>query len=215
MQATALRPAADLPDVTLAGPARRPRGIEVPQLLVALLCVALFALAAVWWQARSTARQPVLAIAQDVAVGQPLTPADLMTVFVNVDQPVRLVEETASANFVGSIPIRDLPAGTLLSPEMFTTVRPLATGEALLGVIVEGNAQPGSLIPGDQVLAVIASSEADELPAIEATVEQVGSSNAQGQVVVRLRVRETDATGLAVAAANDQVVLIETPADPS
>ena len=52
-----------------AGPKRQQRSIQLPQLLLSMLVVAVFALLAVWWQASTTSRTPVLALASDVSTG--------------------------------------------------------------------------------------------------------------------------------------------------
>jgi flagella basal body P-ring formation protein FlgA len=88
---------------------------------VAVLLILLGAAGAVWLSAQGQARVGVVALARPVHRGQVVTAADLATVQVNVDGGRVRVATPASAarDIVGRAALLDLPAGQLLSAELW------------------------------------------------------------------------------------------------
>jgi len=194
------------PPFSPAGPKRQQRGIQIPQLLLSLLVVAVFALLAVWWQASTTSRSPVLALAQDINVGEPVRAEDLTEVFISTDVPSAVVSADRRSEFVGVLPVLDLPAGTLINGEMFLRGSTLDQGQAFVGLVLSGTEAPGGLTAGDRVQVLSVTDRAD--PQILAADAQVENASYQsGQLSVRLRLGLSSAQLIQVNA--NSVVLIE------
>ena len=173
-------------DLTPAGPRTRQRGIRLPQLLLSLLVVAVFALLAVWWQANTTSREPVVALANDVEVGVPLTRADLTEIYISSDIAPRVEAAEFIELFVGKVPVTSLEAGTLITGRMFRVAVPLTKGQAFVGLQLDATQAPPGLVTGDRV-QVLAEGSDDEvrLLAQDARVESVALDGVR--VALRLR----------------------------
>lgn len=193
------------PEVELVGPTQQQRGIQLPQLLVSLLVVALTALLILWWNTSTSARVPVLALASDVSQGEVVGPEDLVTVYVSADSPIETSSEQFVGVFVGSAVRADFKAGTLVVGEMFQQNKPLGENEALVGLLLDANQYPPGLATGDSAQVLVLSEAAGE--PVSATVETVLVSS--GNAWVRLRVDRSDAERLQRAAASNQVALFE------
>lgn len=199
-----------------AGPTNG-RGIELPQLLIALLLVALFALAAVWWLARSTNREPFLALAGNIAEGQELRAEDLTTVFVNTDRPelLHLVPESSAAAYVGTVATADLTAGTLVGSKLFTTAEPVTPGNGLVGTLVNENERTTTLKVGDPVVVVLHDGQTPPTLVAEynATVhtlnENADAFSGDPEVGVILEMLEPEANHTAAFAALDLIAIVE------
>lgn len=212
MNAT-LAPVAELAP---AGPAHRQRGIRVPQLLLSLLVVAVFSLLAVWWQASTTARIPVLALANDVEVGVPLTRSDLTEVYINSDVPTAHESPDFADLFVGVRPVVNLDAGTVITGTMFRSSTALAPNEALVGVRVTGDEAPSGLVAGDQVQVLVddGSGGVDVLVP-DAVVEETTSTRDGTQLILRLRMGIEQAQRTQLAADDVVVIEVEVSGPPS
>lgn len=200
------------PELTPAGPRRKQRGIQLPQLLLSLLVVAVFALLAVWWQASSTARTPVLALAADVEEGQPIKRSDLTEIFISSDVPARITDSANLEGFVGARPVADLSAGTILTGELFVSGSDLLEGQAFAGLVVDGTRAPRGLVAGDRVQVLLAAANGDvDIVSDNALVE---FAERQGdQVQVRLRLDLTSAQRVQLRARD--VVLVEIADQPA
>lgn len=210
---------APVSELTPAGPNRRQRGIRVPQLLLSLLVVAVFALLAVWWQASTTSRTPVLALANDVEVGVPLTRADLTEVYINTDVPTVHEPVEFLELFVGVSPVADLEAGTLITDAMFRSSSALEANEALVGVRVSGDEAPSGIAIGDQVQVLVEAGD-DEVGGVtvlapDAIVEAVTPTRDGTQVALRLRMGIEQAQLTQLAAEDVVVIEVEVPGPPS
>jgi len=189
-----------------AGPKRPQRGIQLPQLLLSLLVVAVFALLAVWWQASSTSRTAVLALANDVTVGEPIALSDLTEVYLSTDVPSNVQSADGRGAFVGALPVADLPAGTLINSDMFLVGSTLGTGEAFIGLVLDGTQAPIGLSAGDRVQVIsVANRAAPETLSPDARVENA-TYNANS-LSIRLRLGVEAAQLIQVNALG--VVLIE------
>lgn len=201
-------PLASVPELAPAGPSRQQRGIRVPQLLLSLLVVAVFALLAVWWQASTTSRVPAIALANDVQVGVPLERSDLTEIYLNTDVPAAVTDPALIEAFVGVVPRADLDAGTLITVAMFRQVTSLGPNEGLVGLRLSLDEAPPSLVPGDrvQVLKRSASGEVVVL-APDAKIESIAQTRDAGLVAVQLRLGVEDAQQVQLDA--EDVVVIE------
>lgn len=189
-----------------AGPKRRQRGIQIPQLLLSLLVVAVFALLAVWWQASTTSRTPVLALAADIAQGEPIRSDQLTEIYISSDVPATVQRASDAAMFVGARPVTDLSAGTLITTEMFVTGAELSPGQAFVGLELDRTRAPIGIVAGDRVQILAAGDdEAVATLSVDAAVENATYDN--GRLFVRLRLDVTSAQQVQVRA--EEVVLIE------
>lgn len=194
-------------DLAPAGPRRQQRGVQIPQVLLSLLIVAVFALLAVWWQASTTSRTPVLALASDVVQGEPIVASQLTEIFISSDIPANVQRAADAGVFVGARPVTNLAAGTLITTEMFVSGAELLPGQAFVGLVLDGTSAPIGIVAGDrvQVLAPRNDDERVETLSADASVE---NATYEGRTLfVRLRLDVTSAQRVQVLA--KEVVLIE------
>lgn len=201
------------PELAPAGPRRKQRGIQLPQLLLSLLVVAVFALLAVWWQASSTARTPVVALAADVQEGQEIDLEDLTEIFISSDVPARTTDSSRIEEFVDARPVTDLSAGTILTTDLFVGGSDLLEGQAFAGLIVDGTRAPRGLVAGDRVQVLLPSSGDGGVDIVSenALVELARPVGDQVQVRLRLDLRSAQRVQLR----SRDVVLIEIPDEPA
>ncbi|MBE1584580.1 SAF domain-containing protein [Nonomuraea angiospora] len=188
-------------------------GRRSPMMLV--VGVALTALGAlVAWQVYGVAsgRVPVLVMARDVPVGQPLQAQDLRTVALGVDAAVQTVDAAGKSTVIGKRAAVDLKAGSLLSPTHVTETLVPVPGEVVVPVALKPGRLPARGIqPGDRiVVTAVSSGEAGHGPAQDhpARVDRVGQPDADGLVVVDLIVPAAAGTALARQAADGQVAIV-------
>lgn len=193
------------PPLAPAGPRTQQRGIQVPQLLLSLLVVAVFALLAVWWQASSTSRTGIVGLAVDVAQGESIAAADLTEIFISTDVPTNVVPIENRDVFVGARPVADLSAGTLLTTEMFVTGAELEDGQAFVGLVLDFTRAPRGIVAGDRVQVLVAGDDGVDIISPDARVDSANYDT--DSVTLRLRLALTD--GQRVQASSGAVVVIE------
>jgi hypothetical protein len=182
--------------------------------VLALLLMVLGAIGAVWLSSSDDQRQvDVVALARPLHRGQVVGTADLAVVQVAAaGGTVRLSTPTsAGRTLVGKPVLLDLPAGTLLTPEMVGSAA-LPPGSVSLGVQVAAAGLPSSsLHPGD-VVDVVGVDRATGQAAVVVRRVQVGEvrppaeSGRAGDTVVYLIVPEQLAETVETAAASDRGV---------
>lgn len=188
-------------DIAPAGPRRQQRGIRLPQLLLSLLVVAVFALLAVWWQANTTSRSPVVALANDVEVGVPITRADLTEIYISADIAPRVEGAEFIEAFVGAVPVTDLEAGTLITGRMFRSTIPLASGQAFVGLQLDGTRAPSGLSSGDRVQVLLrGEDDVVEILAADAQVESAVVDDTLVQLRLRMGLEQAQRVQLAAKA---------------
>ncbi len=144
------------------GPAPNSKKRRLPEMAGGLLLVAVCALGALWWQASSTERQPVLALRDSVERGQVIQLEDLQVVSIDTDQPIAVMADTQSGLIVGQVARTDLAAGSLVNPDQFSTSSTLGVNEGVVGMALEAGQFPSlSLSPGDMVSVVLTPSPGD------------------------------------------------------
>ncbi len=204
-----------------AGPTRRQRGIRVPQLLLSLLVVAVFSLLAVWWQASTTSRVPVLALANDVEVGVPLARSDLTEIYINSDVPTAHESPEFADLFVGVRPVADLEAGTVITGTMFRSSSALGPNEAMVGIRVDADEGPSGLVVGDQVQVLIGNGDdgdgagSVEVLVPDAIVEAATLNRDGSQLILRLRMGLEQAQRTQLVADDVVVIEVEVSGPPS
>lgn len=201
-------PSGRVRDLSLEPPGAR-RRVRVPELLVGAALTVGFALAAVLWQANSTQREAVLALAADVDRGDIITAEDLHVVYIGTDDLVVRLAPAESVRVIGQVAISDMAAGTLITRANVSEVAALAPGEGVVGLALEpGQFPAGHLAPGD-VVNVVAPGDTDgDLLAEAAVVYSVEELGGQGRKFVSLRASEADANRVAAAAESGPVRLV-------
>lgn len=199
----------------LESPRRR---VQVPQLVVAVLLVAVSALAAVVLFSRAAARDPVLALAADVERGQVVASGDFQVVYVGTDDPISTVTSDELASLVGLTAVSDLEAGTIVTPAYFAARSVLEPGEGVVGLALAPGEYPTLRLAAGDLVDVIrtespsaASEEVADggvLLAERAEVFDIAELGTQGQRFVSLRMPEDAAADVARAAAEGRVRLV-------
>lgn len=177
------------------------RRVQVPQLLVAVLVVALSALVGVVLFSQAASREPVVALVLGLERGHELTNGDLRVVFVGTDDTIAAVSPDEVPSLIGLTAVTDLEAGTLVTPAMFVGRSSLGVDEGVVGLSLGPGEYPSlSLSPGD-VVNVIDAETAGVL-AGDAEVFEVAEFGMQGERFVSLRMPSGTA-GTVAAAAKD------------
>lgn len=198
-------------------PAIRPqsRRGRLPELAIGLALMVGFALAAVLWHSSSSQKDPVLALAVDVARGDTIDAADLRVVYVASDDPIAAVPQSASGEIVGRIAVTDLDAGTLVSRRLVADRVALQQGDGVVGLALDPGQYPANgLLPGDKVNVVSAlgatesADDSDVVIATGAEVFAVDSLGGQGRQFVSLRMPEDVANRVAASAERGPVRLV-------
>ncbi|MBT2404597.1 SAF domain-containing protein [Streptomyces sp. ISL-87] len=209
-------PRTELP-ITTAAPVKKQRRYAAAALSTVLaVAAALGAAAAV---SAVGDRTKVLAIANDVPAGQPLTDADVIVAEVSADAALTPMPATDRASVVGKRPAVDLRKGSLLVAAQLQPGTGLGDDKQQVGVQVKrGQAPAGSLVPGDKVLAVTVPGQGEqptgkdgaEAPptSVKAVVVSVSRPDASGAVVVNLAVASSDGPLLATRASSGRVALV-------
>lgn len=198
-------------------PARR--RVSLPWVVLGLLLTIGLGLAGVVVIDQVDQRQPVLAVARPVAVGQPITELDLTTVLVGAEPEVAVLPADEAASVVGRPAAIPLTPGMLLVPGAVGPPAGLASGEALVAVALEAGRYPPELAAGATVQVVEVSS-ADQAAGGQAALGRVLVGQAQvlqvhaqpdqpGQAsVVTLKLGLAAAEPVASAAAASRVALV-------
>lgn len=207
-------------DITLGAAPSHSTKRRLPEMAAGVLLVAVCAMAALWWQASSTERQPVLALRNDVERGQIIELDDLQVVSIESDQPIEVLADTQAAAIIGRVARTDLGAGSLITLSQFSDSSALGLGEGVVGMALDAGQFPSlSLSPGDMVAVVLTPSPGDprafddnvEATVLveRATVVEVAQVGVQGRLFVSVQVGEDDAARVAAAAATNRVRLIQ------
>ncbi|MFF4449953.1 SAF domain-containing protein [Streptomyces sp. NPDC001502] len=215
-------PRAELP-ITTTAPVKKQR-----RYTAAALCTVLAIAAALGAAAAVSAvgeRAKVLAIANDVPAGQPLTDADIKVAEVSADAALTPMPAADRASVIGKRPAVDLRKGGLLVAGQLQPGTGLGDNKQQVGVQVKrGQAPAGTLVPGDKVLAVTvpaqgeqpAGKDAEAPPtSVKAVVVAVSRPDASGAVVVNLAVAPSDGPLLATRASAGRIALIRDVRSPS
>lgn len=191
-------------------PPRTARRVRVPELLVGAALAVGFALAAVLWQANSTQRDAVLALANSIDRGDVIEAADVRVVYVGSDQPIVTLTQADASRVVGRMAVIDLPAGTLLTPSQVSDQQRVEAGEGVVGLALDPGQFPAAqLAPGDVVNVVAPGEGADDgVLAESAVVFAVEDLGGQGRRFISLRTSEDAANRVAAAAERGPLRLV-------
>jgi len=138
--------------VSLAPPGRR---VRVPELVVGVLVVVVFALGAVLWHLSAVDKSPALAVVGTVERGDEIAADDLRVVYVASDDPVARLDEAQMSEVVGRVAAVDLAPGTLISRSLVAERPTVAPNEGVVGLALEPGGYPAmGVSPGDRVNVV-------------------------------------------------------------
>jgi hypothetical protein len=159
---------------------------------------------------------PVLVVTRPVAMGAPLTAADVGVAEVRLAPGVRAVPGSQAGAVVGRPAALPLSPGMLLAPEHVGPAAVPAAGQVLVAVAVL--LPPAGLAPGVRVRVLVTpgggagpvggGTAGLVTPAAEAAVVQVGPADGSGARVVSLLLSAGDGDRVAVAAAAGRVSLV-------
>lgn len=133
---------------------------SIPYLLLGLLLVLACAGGFAVVSLKAGNRQPVLALARPVAVGQVLTVQDLRQVNVAVDPGVPVVDASQATSLVGKTLSTSLPPGTLLTPSVVIGAGIPAAGQAIAALALKPGQFPPEVSPGAHVSVVFVPGQA-------------------------------------------------------
>ena len=183
-----------------------PRGkVRLPELVVGIFVMGVFALGAVVWHLSAVERTPALGLGVAVERGDTIAASDVRIVYVASDDPLAHLGEAQMNQIVGRVALVDLPAGTLLTTGLVADPIALDAGDGVIGLSLEPGAYPAlGIAPGDRVNVVRAgdstSGDAGEaVIARNATVFAV-QDLAGDRKLVSIMTSEADAEAIAVAA---------------
>lgn len=166
--------------ISLAPPGRR---VRMPELVIGVLVMSVFALGAVLWHLSAVDRSPALAIVGTVERGDVISADDLRVVYVSSDEAVARMGESQMSEVVGRVALVDLAPGTLLTRSVVADRPTLEQGEGIVGLSLDPGGYPDlGLAPGDRVTIVRSGDSAAAEAAGDSTDE--GESNS-GNVIAR------------------------------
>jgi hypothetical protein len=178
-----------------------PRQRRRRMLMLGVLLVLAGGLSAGYLYTGMSDRTAVVVLTRDVPVGSQLSAADLATTRVAVDTPVEVIPGRQLRQVVGKFAAVGLRRGTLLAASQLSGAVSPHPGQQVVPVAVKLDQLPArSLSPGDQVLVIATPGQQGQdqgaagngsSPLTQdtpATVDQVSSSDADGNVRVDLLV---------------------------
>lgn len=182
------------------------------------LVVALAALVGAWAFSSATSTMSVMVLNRDVAAGEVIAASDLRVVETGSLVGIRSLAPESQELVVGQAARGPMPAGTVISPELFTDrTAVVPEGMAVVGAELSPGAAPaGSLNPGDPVTVLgVARSGGASLESAGAEVVTQGSiwsierpdNGYNGSFVVGLLV-PVDAQGRVAQAAADGLLRV-------
>lgn len=216
-------------------PNRLPSPIRVRRPILAIASIALvFASIAIFVSIYSRANHQVtvIAITRSVQPGARITASDLGPANVVVSGKVSPVPIALARDIVGKFAAVALMPGSLLTMADVSSIHPLASGDAVVGIAVKDGQLPSSGVePGDEVMVVQTGTPGSPAPATStgpggaetSTGVLVPSARVYGVAfpppnssgatseLVSVEVSSTVAAEVSVAAAADQVSLVLLP----
>ena len=184
----------------LGGGSRRRR--DLPYLVLGVALVVAGALGAMLLSTRGAQRVDVVALARDVALGQPLAATDLRVEQVLAGSGVPVVEASDVASVVGRPAAVPLTAGHLLAPGDVGVPAWPPSGQVLMAVAVAPGAYPPELAAGMHVLVVagpadVAAAGTPQTP--PPGTASTDSTDGSEAVVAAVRANPTGAGGAVVS----------------
>lgn len=128
---------------------------RLPYLVLGVLLIVVCATGSVITVLQASDRQPMLALARPVTVGDVLTPQDLRQVPLSADPGTDVIPASQASSVLGNPVAYSLPAGTLLSRSALGSPQVPPAGHGVVAVAVEAGQAPPDLAPGTTVSIVV------------------------------------------------------------
>ncbi len=209
------------PAVRVADTQRVRTQLRAQWLVLAAALTVLAGVLVAWAIDRAADRVDVVSIARPVAAGTVIQADDLTTTAIAFDSPVTgLAPASSMSALVGRVATVDLQPGVLLTAGMWADGTGLSAGERTVGALLPAGRYPSGIAQGSTAMAIAtlrsdtgsgAGSGAGEGDDVEVRVLDVDADE-RGALRVTLAVPEAHATGVAMLAAADGLVLIGVPA---
>lgn len=194
------------------------RRFRLPEVAVGLVVLLACALGVVLWQLNATRKDPVLAVANEVARGDVIEAGDLTVVYVSSDDPIAHLGRDQASRVVGRTALTDLEQGALLTSRAVSDGPIVQAGEGIVGLSLEPGQVPSSRLRAGDLVNVIAgappavggsTAEVEDTLLVEkAEVFAIEELPASGRLFVSLKMREPDANRVAAAAERGPVRLV-------
>jgi SAF domain len=201
-------------------PAERRRRSRVSEIVVGVVVVTVFGLGVVLWHASTSSTESALVLERSVRAGEELRADALRTEKVHVGAAVGHVAADEAKRVLGKRATADLPAGTLVSADLFVAQPPVPPGSTVVAAaLAPGQFATYQLRPGQAVAAIRtgdkpAGPEGAGAGAVmaHATIFEVRElKDTTGTWIVSLLVPEGDAPAVASAAAAKALSLALVP----
>ena len=148
----------------VAGIAPPRRRVRMPELVVGVLVMTVFALGAVLWHLSAVDKSPALAVVGTVERGQTLSSSDVRVVYVASDDTLAHLTQADLNSVVGQVALVDLAPGTLLTRSVVADRPALEAGDGIVGLSLEPGGYPAmGLSTGDLVNVVRTVDPADPI----------------------------------------------------
>ena len=181
----------------------------------ALLVVASIALFASIYSSADR-RVPVLIVTSTIHQGQRITGSDLGTVDVAASSGLSVIPVASASELSGTWATVTIPTGSLISLRDVTSSRPLAGGNAVVGLSLKDGQLPSDGVqPGDQVMIVQTPGAGSSPPAAGASDSSSsvsGTAVASGVLVAQATVFAASVPPPSSASSAAELVSVEVPA---
>lgn len=192
------------PGVGIAPPLRR---VRIPELVIGVMVMTVFALGAVMLHLSAVDKSPALAVVGSVERGQTLSASDVRVVYVASDNALARLTEADLNTVVGRVALVDLAPGTLLTRSLVADRPALEDGDGIVGLSLEPGGYPAmGLSPGDLVNVIRTVDPADPLTESSTDDDTDDADEASGGSG---STRTTGAAGDVVIARGATVVSVE------
>jgi len=180
----------------------------VPHLVLGALLVTSCTAGGAWWSLAAGERQPALALARPVDLGEELEAADLRETSVALDGTVDAIPAAEASTVIGKRLTASLPAGALLPRGALGTAASPPDGRAVAALSLEPGQAPQDIAAGVNVLVVLTAgptADANGNTAAQPTsawpglVTSVTTAPADRGRVVSIELNEDDARRVAAA----------------
>lgn len=144
--------------------------------LLALLLVLVGALGSALLVYRTGNRVQVLVASDTIRQGQQVTEDDFGIAEIAFEDGAQVVSADSLDRFVGSQAVSTIPAGSLVSGQMFTPSELAPAGAQQVGVVVTSPGRPSDAVEAGDIVRVFATAQESAVAAAEDATELVGAA---------------------------------------
>ena len=190
--------------------------------LLALLLVLVGALGSALLVYRTGNRVQVLVAQDTIRQGQQVTAEDFTVAEIAFEEGTEVVSASSLDEFVGAQAVTSIPAGSLVSGQMFTASELAPAGAQQVGVVVASSGRPSDTPQAGDIVRVFATAaesavaeaaDAEELVPAAKVVSVGATSDTSDTVHVTLLVPEDVAPAVVTASATGTAAIALLPAD--